>query len=94
AAKAAGRNRCAGAPRLSSGAGARRVLKAGLLSFDDGRAGLDCTVRSLSEAGAALNVVDARDVPETFRLSIRDDRFSRRCRIALRRDGHLDVAFV
>lgn len=70
------------------------MLKAGLLSFDDGRAGLDCTVRSLSEAGAALNVVGARDVPETFRLSIRADSFSRRCRIALRRDGRLDVAFV
>ncbi len=59
AAKADGRNRCAlwepppaaGTPNVR-----RRVLKAGRIAFHGGRSSLDCTVRSLSDTGAGLDV--------------------------------------
>jgi diguanylate cyclase (GGDEF)-like protein len=96
AAKAEGRNRCVACrpapvpPQVVR----RRVLKAGQISFNGGRSVIDCTVRSLSDDGAGLKVVSSIGVPETFKLAIAADQFSRLCRIVLKTEGHLDVVFV
>ena len=44
----------------------RRILKAGTIEFGGG--GLDCTVRNLSETGAALEVVTPLFIPDRFTL--------------------------
>lgn len=107
AAKAGGRDRCvahgpshepAHEPAHGPASGRRpairtRVLKAGWLSLEGGRTRVDCTVRSLSDEGAGLKVMDAGVIPETFELVIEADHFSRPCHVVLRADGHLDVAF-
>ncbi len=94
-AKAEGRNRCvewrppeALQPNLR-----RRVLKAGQISFNAGRSTIDCTVRTLSETGAGLDVVSSAGVPETFKLRIDADDLSRVCRMTDKRDKHIEVAF-
>jgi len=95
-AKRAGRNRCAVASehRASPGpAKSRRVFKAGLITFDTGRSTFDCTVRSLSDEGAILDVVDAGNIPAAFKLQILSEGVSRRCEVLDRRGRQLDVAF-
>ena len=49
-----------------------RVLKGATIAFDG--IGLDCTVRNLSESGAALDFSTAVSVPPTFMLTIQSDR--------------------
>ncbi|GEP12709.1 GGDEF domain-containing protein [Methylobacterium gnaphalii] len=95
-AKDDGRNRCVEwRPAAIAQPGLRRrVLKAGQISFNGGRSTIDCTVRSLSEEGAGLKIVTSAGVPETFKLLIETDGFSRLCRIVAKADREVDVAFV
>jgi diguanylate cyclase (GGDEF)-like protein len=93
-AKASGRNQCFAAeapPRLS--APRQRVLKGGEMLFKDSMASIICTVRSLSEDGAGLDVSSTIGIPKHFTLMIRADAFSRPCRVESRSERHLDVAF-
>jgi Diguanylate cyclase, GGDEF domain len=95
-AKADGRNRCvewqAPAEAVIPGA-RRRVLKAGRISFNGGHSTIDCTVRTLSEIGAGLDVISSAGVPDRFKLKIETDSFSRLSRIVAKRDKHLEVEF-
>ena len=70
----------------------RRFLKAGRISFGSGAA-FDCTVRNLSETGAALEVISPVGIPERFTLVIEADQFIRRCRPVWRTDKRMGVAF-
>ncbi|MFB0488700.1 hypothetical protein ABIE45_001286 [Methylobacterium sp. OAE515] len=72
----------------------RRVLKAGRISFNAGRSAIDCTVRSLSDAGAGLQIVSSVGIPETFKLLIEADGFSRLCQITKKGGKELDVMFI
>ncbi|GEP00166.1 GGDEF domain-containing protein [Methylobacterium haplocladii] len=96
AAKHEGRNRCREwrTVAIAHQGTRRRVLKAGLISFNGGRSSLDCTVRSLSDESASLRIVDTAGVPETFKLLIEADGLSRKCQIVAKADRRLDVAFV
>lgn len=69
----------------------RRVLKAGTIEFGGG--GLDCTVRNLSETGAALEVVTPLFIPDRFTLFIPSDQFKRPCHIVWRKEKRIGVAF-
>ena len=69
----------------------RRVLKAGTIEFGGG--GLDCTVRNLSETGAALEVVTPLFIPDRFTLFIPSDHFKRPCHIVWRKEKRIGVAF-
>ncbi|MDR7040525.1 diguanylate cyclase (GGDEF)-like protein [Methylobacterium sp. BE186] len=95
-AKDDGRNRCVEwRPATIAQQGIRRrVLKAGQISFNGGRSAIDCTVRSLSEESASLKIVTSAGIPETFKLLIESDGFSRLCRIEAKADRDLEVAFV
>ena len=92
AAKAAGRNQSIAANNEPSRDDGHRVLKAGLISFNAGRTAVECTVRRLSSSGAQLQVSPATVLPDTFKLGIQADGFSRICRIVERQGAIVVVA--
>lgn len=69
----------------------RRILKAGTIEFGGG--GIDCTVRNISETGAALEVVTPLFIPDRFTLYVASDQLKRRCHIVWRREKRLGIAF-
>jgi len=73
------------------GASRHRVLKAGTISF--GGAGISCTVRNLSSAGAALDVTSPIGIPNEFVLIVAADNVVRQCRIAWRKERRIGVVF-
>jgi diguanylate cyclase (GGDEF)-like protein len=95
-AKGDGRNRCMEwrPVAIAQQSTRRRVLKAGRISFNGGRSAIDCTVRSLSEAGAGLQIVSSAGIPNTFKLLIEADSFSRLCQITNKGSKELEVMFV
>jgi hypothetical protein len=69
----------------------RRVLKAGSIEFGGGA--IDCTVRNLSETGAALEIVSPLYIPDRFTLVVRADQLKRPCRIVWHKERRIGVAF-
>lgn len=69
----------------------RRILKAGTIEFGGGV--IDCTVKNISDTGAALEVVTPLYIPDRFMLYIPSDKFKRRCRIIRRSERRIGVAF-
>lgn len=69
----------------------RRILKAGTIEFGGG--GIDCTVRNISETGAALEVVTPLFIPDRFTLYVASDQLKRPCHIIWRREKRLGIAF-
>jgi hypothetical protein len=68
-----------------------RTLKAGTIEFGGG--GIDCTVRNLSNAGAALEVVTSIALPDRFTLFVPSDQLKRPCHIVWRKEKRIGVAF-
>ena len=68
-----------------------RVLKGGTIAFAGGQA--VCTVRNLSEGGAAVDLTERIELPQSFTLSIERDRFVRRCRPVWSFERRVGVAF-
>lgn len=71
----------------------RRVLKAGLIHFNGRRSTMDCTVRTLADDGAGLDVSSSHGLPETFNLRIRSDAIDVPCRIVSQTERHVEVEF-
>jgi hypothetical protein len=71
----------------------RRLLKAGRISFGGGAAAFDCTVRNLSETGAALEVASPVGIPERFTLVIEADHLRVPCRVVWRKERRIGVHF-
>ena len=69
----------------------RRLLKAGKISF--GGAVIDCTVRNLSETGAALEVISPFGIPERFTLVVEADHRHLPCRVVWRKEKRIGVHF-
>ncbi|MBS3650073.1 sensor domain-containing diguanylate cyclase [Pseudaminobacter sp. 19-2017] len=94
-AKAEGRNRVIGwRPQPSPESHARRrVLKAGQIHFNRRMSTVDCTVRTLSEEGAGLDLSSSYGLPEKFNLMIRSDGIDRPCRIVSQTERHVEVEF-
>ena len=63
----------------------RRLLKAGTIEFGGG--GIDCTVRNLSETGAALEVVTPLFIPDRFTLFVATEQLKRPCRVVWRKEN-------
>ena len=72
----------------------RRVLKGGQILFNDRSSALDCTVRSLSDDSAGLDVSDALGLPRRFELSVPADGLLKSCRVVSKTDKHIEVEFV
>jgi PilZ domain len=66
-----------------------RVLKAGTIEFNGGA--IDCTLRNLSETGAALEVTSPIGIPECFTLIANGTH--RPCRVVWRKERRIGVAF-
>lgn len=71
----------------------RRVLKGGRILFNERASSIDCTVRGLSDDGAAIDVSSSVGVPKVFELAIMSDHFQRSCRTVARTEKHLEVEF-
>ena len=71
----------------------RRVLKAGSIQFGGGGGSIDCTVRNLSDTGAALEVVTPLFIPDRFTLVVQTEQLQRSCRIIWRKQKRIGVAF-
>jgi len=69
----------------------RRVLKTGSIEF--GGTVIDCTVRNISETGAALEIRAPLYIPERFSLTIVSEQLMRRCRVVWHRGTRIGVAF-
>jgi PilZ domain len=69
----------------------RRTLKAGTIEFGGG--GIDCTVRNISETGAALEVVSPLFIPDRFTLFVPSGQFKRPCHIVWRKEKRIGIAF-
>ena len=69
----------------------RRVLKTGLIEC--GGTASECTVRNLSESGAALQVVSPLYIPEHFTLFIQSEQSKRTCSVVWRTGKRIGVAF-
>jgi hypothetical protein len=68
-----------------------RVLKAGTIEFGGGA--IDCTVRNLSDVGAALDVTSPVGIPERFTLVVSADGSHRPCRVVWRKEKRIGVKF-
>jgi hypothetical protein len=71
----------------------QRVLKAGSIQIDGGGA-IDCTVRNLSQFGAALDVQSPVGIPDEFILTIPRDELRFACRVAWRKAGRIGIRFI
>jgi hypothetical protein len=70
------------------------VLKAGRIAFNSGRSTIDCTIRSLSETSAGIDVVSTAAVPEQFKLHVPADNVHRACNVIGRSERRIEVAFA
>ena len=70
----------------------KRVLKAGTIQFGGGA--IDCTVRNLSETGAALSVESPVGIPSVFNLIVDSDHVNRACRVVWRKENRIGITFV
>lgn len=66
----------------------RRVLKAGQIVFNARKSTIDCTVRSLGEDGAAIDVSNIAGIPGEFVLAI-----IRADRVVAQAERRLELAF-
>lgn len=69
-----------------------RVFKGGTITFEN--SGIACTVRNMSESGAAIDLENPVILPLSFTLSISRDNFVRNCRPVWRNDKRIGLAFV
>lgn len=69
----------------------RRVFKGGVITF--GGAGVGCTVRNISNRGAALDIANAVMIPPRFSLAIEADDFIARCRMVWNNGQRMGIAF-
>jgi len=69
-----------------------RVLKAGMISF--GGAGISCTIRNLSDTGAALDVTSPIGIPDAFTLILESEQTQRPCRVVWRKEKRIGVTFA
>lgn len=95
-AKRTGRNRTCVAPEPNARQklNRRRVLKAAQIVFNGGRSTYDCTVRSLWDNGAEINIPLPATVPEQFELILKGSAARHRCELIGREAGSLEAAFV
>lgn len=72
----------------------RRVLKAGIISYNGHQAVLECSVRDISEGGARLLLTGIVSAPEAFALNIETDGMEADCHVMWRRDKEIGVKFA
>lgn len=71
----------------------RRVLKAGRLVFNQRRSTRDCTIRSIWDTGAEIQLSDTADLPETVTLEMRSSGMSWDGIVTQRRPTSIELSF-
>jgi hypothetical protein len=69
----------------------QRVFKAGTIEFDG--AGVDCIIRNMSVAGAALDVATPLGIPHEVILNILTGQVRQPCHIVWRKEKRIGIAF-
>ncbi len=69
----------------------RRVLKAATIEFGGGA--IDCNVRNISKAGAALDVASPLSIPDHYTLHIPSDQIKRPSRVIWRKERRIGISF-
>lgn len=69
-----------------------RVFKGGTITFEN--SDVACTVRNMSDGGAAVDLDMPVTLPQSFTLSIARDNFVRNCRTVWRSERRIGLAFV
>lgn len=72
----------------------RRVLKAGIVAFNDRYSSLPCTVRDISESGARIRMDGSLTAPDTFTLIVELDGLEADCEVVARTANEIRVRFV
>lgn len=72
----------------------RRVLKAGIIAFNDRFTTLPCAVRDLSANGARLRVKGSVTVPNGFELIVELDGLEADCEVVWRKETEIGVRFL
>ena len=72
----------------------RRVLKAGLIAFNNRNSTLQCSVKDVSDQGARLAVSGSIGAPDTFDLLIALDGLEVSCAVVARTTNEIRVKFV
>ena len=70
-----------------------RTLKGGAILFGTAAA-IACTIRNMSETGAALEVESPVGIPDDFELLIKPERMKRNCHVAWRSAKRIGVRFL
>jgi hypothetical protein len=68
-----------------------RVFKAGTIKF--GGSAIDCTIRNISNNGAALDVASPVGIPEKFTLVLPSDSLHFPCRVVWCKKRRIGVVF-
>lgn len=69
-----------------------RVLKAGTVVFGGG-GGITCTVRNLSDTGAALDVTSPVGISDSCVLVLDTETIQRPCRVVWRKEKRIGIVF-
>jgi hypothetical protein len=72
----------------------RRILKAGVIAFNERHSTLACGVRNISALGARLLVEGSVSPPDTFLLIVALDGLEADCRVVWRQAGEIGVRFL
>jgi len=70
----------------------QRVFKAGTIEF--GGSAIDCTIRNVSSAGAALDVASPAGIPHEVTLNMPTRNARQQCYIVWRKEGRIGVTFA
>ena len=81
-------------PEEPRAAARRRMLKAGMVCFNERHSTLPCAVRDLSDEGARLRLSGSIDAPDTFELFIELDGVWVDCEVVWRSNDEIGVAFI
>ncbi|MEO3388881.1 sensor domain-containing diguanylate cyclase [Mesorhizobium sp. CAU 1741] len=93
-AKDQGRDRCVSFRTAVVAGPRRRVLKGGRIIFNNRFSAIDCTLRSLGDEGAEIDVWNPHDIPEKFTLIIAPENVERSCLVVGRTDKRIEVQFT
>jgi hypothetical protein len=70
----------------------KRVLRAGIIDLGAGGA-IACSVKNISETGAALEVNTPLFIPDRFKLIVETEELNRPCQIIWRKERRMGVIF-
>ena len=71
-----------------------RVLKAGLVCYNDRHVTVPCTVRDMSDGGARISVAGSVGIPDTFELYVELDASWAGCEVTWRRGETVGVRYT